>query len=92
MPHLELSKTPNFDASQMRITLVSGLFQADWLWALNESIDTVLTEGKNLVRPHMGGRLTPPLARHAPHVFYKHAQLKDAKYIGMWLAGKMHGQ
>ena len=68
------------------------MFQADWLWALNESIDKVLTEGKNMVRAQMGGRLTPPLARHAPHVFYKHPQLKDAKYIGMWLAGKMHGQ
>ena len=68
--------------------------QAEWLRAINQATDKILTDQKNLVRPRSsaGGRLTPPLARQATHVFYKNALLKDAKYTGMWLAGKMHGQ
>ena len=79
----------------MLLGLTSHLYlQADWLWSLNQAVDKALSDQKQLLRPRIeGARLTPPLARQATHVFYKNNSLmKDAKYVGMWLAGKLHGQ
>ena len=78
---------------KLPVTESGPVFQAEWLWAFNQAIDKALTNQKQQLRPRVdGARLTPPLARQAKHVFYKNAQLKEAKYVGMWLAGKMHGQ
>ena len=67
--------------------------EAEWLWALNQAIDKLLTAEKNLLRPGVtGGSLAPPRDRHSSHVFTKSQPLKDAKYIGMWKDGKMNGR
>lgn len=75
------------------VTAPTASDKAEWLWATNSAIDKVLSDQKHMTRPAIStGRLTPPLSRHATHIFYKNPQMKDAKYTGMWLAGKMHGQ
>ena len=62
--------------------------------SFNHAIDKMISDSKKLVAIPVTvvGHVTPPLSRHAMHVFYKSTELKDAKYVGMWNAGKMHGK
>lgn len=53
----------------------------------------IIDDKKLLDSPiHSMNRAVPPLSRHAMHVFYKTSEIKDAKYVGMWNCGKMHGK
>ncbi|XP_023933292.1 alsin [Lingula anatina] len=74
--------------------------KTEWQQAFHQAIEAVLSDRKSgstfsqtLQRKStVSARSTLPLSRYATHVFYKPGHLKDAKYIGMWHAGKMHGQ
>ncbi|XP_071823129.1 alsin-like isoform X4 [Apostichopus japonicus] len=66
--------------------------KAEWLWTINQTIDVLLTSGKEqkeIKSPN--GRVPPKLARPGKHTFASHPQGKDATYEGMWLTGKPHG-
>lgn len=67
--------------------------KAEWLWTINQTIDVLLTSGKEqkeIKSPN--GRVPPKLARPGKHTFANHPQGKDATYEGMWLTGKPHGK
>lgn len=59
-------------------------FKIEWLQELQNAI-------KMSIRRMNALPLQPPALRNASYVFQKHPLYKDAKYIGRWCNGKMHG-
>ncbi|XP_022079159.1 alsin-like isoform X2 [Acanthaster planci] len=70
--------------------------KAEWLWSINQAIDTVLTNQKpGSVSPAAitGGQKIPPkLTRQGRYVFQGQSKFKDAVYEGVWHLGKTHGK
>ncbi|KAJ8020140.1 Alsin [Holothuria leucospilota] len=66
--------------------------KAEWLWTINQTIDVILTAGKEKQEVKSpNGRVPPKLARPGRHTFANHPQGKHVTYEGMWLTGKPHG-
>lgn len=71
--------------------------KTEWVCCLNQAIRNLLNSDKrenpvqSLKSGHSDKRLTPPMIRHASHVFAKSPAYKDATYKGSWLKGQLHG-
>ncbi|XP_024919902.1 alsin-like isoform X5 [Cynoglossus semilaevis] len=58
-----------------------------WLRALNQAVDQVLGGGAQGSSPGMMG-----VSRTASYTFSGEGRFKEARYIGGWLAGRVHGR
>ncbi|KAM4626097.1 alsin [Discoglossus pictus] len=79
-----------------QLTLVASTPQekTKWLRAISQAVDQSL-RGIPDSPPPTGGSIhiqEPPISRTAKYTFYKDQRLRDATYIGRWLAGKPHGR
>lgn len=61
--------------------------QNKWLRALNQAVDQVLGGGAQGSSPGMMG-----VSRTASYTFSGEGRFKEARYIGGWLAGRVHGR
>ncbi|XP_077997959.1 alsin-like isoform X2 [Glandiceps talaboti] len=96
----------NLPESQLLVSTPSSAVKKEWIWAINQAIDNVLTNQKRqkekrdptapiiVVPPPSQQRtgVVPPLARYGSHKFQNVPKYKDATYEGMWLSGKPHGK
>nr|XP_006820146.1 PREDICTED: alsin-like [Saccoglossus kowalevskii] len=94
----------NMPEASLLVSAPSSAHKKEWLWAINQAIDTILTNQKKeqkkdstvpVITPPPAQQKTgvvPPLTRHGKHVFQSGSKYKDATYDGLWLSGKPHGK
>ena len=78
----------------LRVSAWAFVYQAEWVWCLNQTIARALIDEKKSTQSVVGAvvLLPPPRDRHTAFTFRKPGALKDAQYQGMWRCGKIHGQ